>query len=219
MNKIEELVAEVRSRLGISRFLGRRAITELRHHLHDSVADQLSRGLTRSDAEDNAVRQMGTPEELVSSVIDTSRGLRMVAFMKKHLLVTVAILAAPGVLLLGLSFLTFNFPCRDVTYESMGEMDTYRICGTTALNSLKPLISEPGFYGGPSWAKWTIHILTSIGPLFASFLIIQSQLSLRRRHDGESTVEIAFALNRTYMVALATTLAIFLTVVAYKAAG
>ncbi len=219
MNRIDQLVTEVQARLGLSRFLGRRALTELRDHLHDSVADQLSRGLSQYDAEKNAAQQIGTPDELVRSVIDASRGLKMVAFLKGHLLATVAVLAAPGVLLLGLSFFTFNFPCRDLTYESMGEINTYRLCGARALEGLRPLISEPGFYGGPTWAKWSIHVLTVIGPLLASLLIIRSQLSLRRQQAPEETVELAFALDRTHMFALATTLSIFLTVVAYKAAG
>ena len=219
MNKIEHVVMEVRARLGLSRVLGRRAIAELRDHLHDSVADQLSRGLDPSEAEKNAVRQMGTPDEVVASVIDTSRGLRMVAFLKAHLLATVAVLAAPGVLLLGLSFLTFNFPCQDVAYQSMGETTTFRQCGVPALQTLRPLISEVGFYGGPAWVQWAIHILAITGPLFASLLIIRSQLSLRRRQAPEGTTEIAFALDRTHMVALAATLSIFVTVVAYKAAG
>lgn len=219
MNKIDQVLAEVQARLGLSRLFGRRALTELRDHLHDSVADQLSRGLDQSKAEENAVQQIGTPDELVRSVIDTSGGLKMITFLKRHLLATVALLAAPGVLLLGLSFLTFNFPCRDVAYESMGEMSAYRLCGTAALNSIRPLISEPGFYGGPAWVKWTIHVLTVVGPLFASLLIIRSQLSLRRRQAPKDTVEIALALDRTHMLALAATLSIFLIVVAYKAAG
>src|SRR5688500_18820879 len=99
MNKIDQLVSEVRARLGLSRVLGHRALTELRDHLHDPVADQIPRGLDRSHAEENAVQQIGTPEELVRSVIDSSRGLKMVTFLKRHLLATVAVLAAPGVLL------------------------------------------------------------------------------------------------------------------------
>ena len=219
MNRIDQLVTEVRARLGLSRFLGRRALTELRDHLHDSVAEQVSQGLDRSEAEENAVRQMGTPDELARSVIDTSGGLKMIAFLKRHLLATVAVLAAPGVLLLGVSFLTFNFPCRDVTYESMGEMTTFRHCGVPALETVRPLISEVGFYGGPAWVQWTIHILAVMGPLLASLLIIRSQLSIRRRQAPEGTAEIAFAVDRTHMLALAATLSIFLTVVVYKAAG
>ena len=219
MNKIEQVVAEVQTRLGLSRFLGRRAITELRDHLEDSVSDQLSRGLKPSEAEEYAVQQLGTPDELVRSVIDASRGLTMVAFLKKHLMATAAVLAAPGVLLLGFSFLTFNWPCRDVTFESMGEVNTYSLCGVRALENLRPLISDVGFYGGPAWLQWTIHILAVAGPLFASLLIVRSQLSLRRRQAPEETVEIAFTLDRTRLVALAMTFSVFLTVVAYKAAG
>ena len=219
MSPIERLLSQVPDRLGLSRFLGRRAITELRDHLHDSVADQLARGVDRSAAEANAVQQMGTPDELARSVIDTSKGLTMVAFLKRHLLATVAVLAAPGALLLGLSFLTFNFPCRDLTYESMGKLHTMKLCGVHALQDLRPLISEVGFYGGPAWAQWTIHILAVAGPLLASLVIIRSQLSLRREQTAEGTVEIAFAVDRTHMFALAATLSIFLTVVAYKAAG
>lgn len=218
MTRIDQLVAEVQARLGFFRFLGRRALTELRDHLNDSVADQLSRGVERSEAEENAIHLMGTPDELVRSVIDTSKGLRMIAFMKRHLLATVAVLAAPGVLLLGLSFLAFNFPCRDVTYGSGGGMTTYRVCGASALENLRPLISDVGFYGGPAWAQWAIHILAVLGPLVASLLIVRSQLSLRRQTPN-NTVEIAFSLDRTHMFALAATLSIFLTVVAYKAGG
>ena len=219
MNRIDRLLSEVRARLGLSRFLGRRAVTELRDHLHDSVDDQLARGLDRSEAEENAVKQIGTPDEVVRTVVDASRGLRMAAFLRRHLLATVAVLAAPGALLLGLSFLTFNFPCRDATYQSMGEMTTFRICGARALENLRPLISEVGFYGGPAWVQWTIHILAVAGPLLASLVIIRSQVSLRRRQATEQTLEISFALDRKRMFALVATLSIFLTVVAYKAAG
>jgi hypothetical protein len=218
MNKIDRAVGEVRARLGLSRFLGRRALAELRDHLEDSVTDQLSRGVARADAEETAVRQVGTSEELVRSVIDTSRGLRMIHLLKRHLLAAVAVLAAPGVLLLGLSFLTFNFPCRDVTYEYMGGIDTYRQCGIPALGALRPLISEVGFYGGPAWAQWTIHVLSVAGPFLASLLIIRSQLSVRRE-AADGTAEIAFALDRNHMLALGAALSIFVTVVAYKAAG
>ena len=219
MNKVEELVDQVQSRLGLLRILGRRALAELRDHLHDSVRDQLSQGVNQADAEENAVRRMGTPEELVTVVMDTSGGLKMAAFLKRHFLATVAVLAAPGVLLLVLSFLTFNFPCREVTYQAAGELSTFRLCGTAALDSIRPLISEPGFYGGPAWVKWSIHVFTVLGPFLASLLIIRSQVSLRRPQSPEETTEIVFALDRKQMVALVATLSIFLTVVAYKAAG
>jgi hypothetical protein len=219
MNKVERLLREVRTRLGLSRFLGRRALRELRDHLDDSVADQLSRGIGRDEAETDATLQIGTPDELMRSVIDTSRGLKMIAFVNRNLLATVAFLAAPGALLLGLSFLTFNFPCRDLTYGSAGDMTTYRVCGASALENVRPLISEVGFYGGPAWAQWTIHVLSVMGPLVASMLIVRSQLSLRRRTTPEETTEVAFALDRTHILALLATLSIFVTVVTYKAAG
>lgn len=219
MNKIDRLITDVQARLGLSRLLGRRALAELRDHLDDSVADQISRGVDQVDAEEIAVRQIGTPDELVTSVIDTSRGLRMVHLFKKHLLATAAALAAPGALLLGVSFLTFNFPCRDVTYEYMGEINTFRRCGVPALESIRPLVSDVGFYGGPAWVQWTIHILAVTGPLLASLLLIRSRLSLRRRQTAEGTAEIAFALDRKHMLALAATISTFLVVVAYKAAG
>lgn len=216
MNKIDQVLADVRTRLGLSHFLGRRALTELRDHLNDSVADQLTRGVERSKAEENAVQQIGTPDELVRSVIDMSGGLKMVAFLKRHFLATAAALAAPGVILLGLSFLTFNFPCRDITFEYMGEIHSYRDCGFA---TLRPLISEPGLYGGPMWAKWTIHIVSVAGPLLASLFLIRSRLSFRRRQTAEGTTEIAFVLDLKHMLALAATLSTFVVVVAYKAAG
>lgn len=219
MNKVDQLLREVKTRLGLSRFLGRRAVAELRDHLDDSVAHELSRGVDQVDAEKTAVQQLGSPDELVRSVIDSSVGLRMVHLFKKHLLATAAALAAPGVLLLGISFLTFNFPCRDMTYEYMGDINTYRQCGVPALQSIRPMVSEVGFYGGPAWAQWTIHILAIIGPLFASLLLIRSRLSLRRRQTPEGTAEIAFALDRKHMLALAATLSTFVVVVAYKLAG
>lgn len=219
MNKIDQLLIEVQARLGRSRFLGRRALAELRDHLDDSVAGQLARGIDQSRAEEHAAKQIGTPEELVTSVIDASRGLRMFHLLKRHLLAVVGVLAAPGVILLGLSFLTFNFPCRDLTYEHMGEIDTYRLCGVRAFQGLRPLISEVGFYGGPAWAKWMIHILAVTGPLFASLVLIRSRTSIRRRETAGGTAEIAFAVDRKHMLALAATLSIFVTVVAYKAAS
>ena len=219
MTKIDQVVAEVAARLGLKRFLGQRALIEIRDHLQDSVADLISRGIDRGEAEQKALEQIGTPDELVRSVVDTSRGLRMLEVARRHLLITVGVLAAPGVVLLGLSFLTFNFPCREMTYEYMGQLETQRLCGVPALESVRPLISEVGFYGGPAWAQWIIHILAVLGPLFASLLMIRSQLSVRRSEAPERTVEIAFALDRTHMFALAATLSIFLTVVAYKAAG
>lgn len=219
MTKIEQLLEEVRARLGPSRFLGRRALLEMRDHLDDSVADQLSQGVDRSEAEENAAQLLGTPDELVRSVIDANRGLTMIAFLRRHLLATVAVLAAPGVLLLGLSFLTFNFPCQNVTQEYLGETNTHRICGARALENLRPLVSDPGFYGGPAWAQWTIHLLAVIGPLLATVLIIRSQLSLRRRQTPGRTAEIAFALDRAHMLSLGATLSLLLAVVAYKAAG
>ena len=219
MNKVDQLLRDVKTRLGLSRFLGRRAVAELRHHLDDSVADQISRGADQGAAEEIAVRQLGSPDELVTSVIEASGGLRMIHLLKKHLLATAAALAAPGVLLLGISFLTFNFPCRDVTYEYIGAPETFRQCGVPALESIRPLISEVGFYGGPAWAQWTIHILAITGPFLASLLLIRSRLSLRRRQTAEGTTEIAFALDRKHMLALSATLATFVVVVAYKAAG
>lgn len=219
MSKIERLLADVRGRLGSSRFLGRRALTELRDHLHDSVAHGVARGLDESEAEDAAVRQIGTPDELVRSVTATSRGLQMIAFLKRHRTAVVATLAAPGVLLLGLSFLTFNFPCREVVYEYMGRTNVDTLCGTPSLETLRPLISEVGFYGGPAWVQWTIHVLAVMGPLAASLVILRSQVTLRRREAPERTIEIAFATDRAHAFALAATLSIFLTVVVYKAAG
>jgi hypothetical protein len=179
----------------------------------------MSRGLDESDAEENAVQQIGTPDELVRSVIETSGGLKMVAFLKRHFLAAMAVLAAPGLLLLGLSFLTFNFTCREVTFDPASGIHSFTYCGVPALGALRPVLSDVGLYGGPSWLKWSIHILAVAGPFFATLLIIRSQLSLRRRQAPEETVEIALALDRTHMLALAGTLSIFLTVVAYKAAG
>jgi hypothetical protein len=49
-------------------------------------------------------------------------------------------------------------------------------------------------------------------------LIIRSQLSVRRE-AADGTTEIAFALDRNHMLALGAALSIFVTVVAYKAAG
>lgn len=219
MNRVDEVIEDVRARLGLSRLFARRILAELRDHLQDSVAHQLSRGVDKHAAQNTAVQNMGSPDELVGLVIDTNWELRMIAFLKTHLLATAAVLAAPGVLLLGLSFFTFNFPCREMTYGSMGEISTFTLCGVPALQSVRPLISEAGFYGGPAWLQWTIHILAVAGPLSACLLLIRSQLSLRRRKETNGTAEIALTLDRKHVLALAATLSVLLTVVVYKAAG
>jgi hypothetical protein len=217
---VEELFAEIQGRLGFARFLGRRAIIELRGHLQDSVAEEMSRGLDEHAALELACHKIGTADELTQLVIDASWELKMIGFFKRHLLVTTGILAAPGVLLLGLSFLTFNFTCRETTHMYMGEVQTSRLCGVPALETVRPFISDVGFYGGPAWLQWSIHILSVIGPLLAVLFLLRSQLSYRRRATTEGTsAEIAFALDRKHILALAGALFIFLTVVAYKAAG
>ena len=219
MNKVEQLMSDLEGRLGLSRFLARRAIAELRDHLLDSVADQLSRGVDEPNAQEHAIRQIGIPGELVRTVIDMSGGLKMIHFLKKRLMVTAAVLAAPGAILLALSFLTFNFTCQEITYEYMGEVITSELCGVRALEGLRPLISDVGFYGGPAWIQWAIHVVAVVGPLFASLLLVRSMLSLRRTETTGGVAEIAFALDRKHLLALAGSLSIFVTVVAYKAAG
>jgi hypothetical protein len=153
-------------------------------------------------------------------VIETSWGLRMMRLFKMRLLMAAALLAAPGILLLGLSFLTFNFPCREATYRSMGEMQTVEVCGVPALQAVRPLIGDVGFYGGSPWLQWSIQILTVAGPLLAVLLILRSQLFFRKRETPQgTTAEVALSLDRVHMLALGTTMLVFLTVVAYKAAG
>jgi hypothetical protein len=220
LNRIEEVLAEVQVRLGVSRFLGHRALLELRDHLQDSVAKELTGGVDEVDAQETALRKVGTADQLAASVIETSWGLRMIRFFKTRLLMTAALLAAPGILLLGLSFLTFNFPCPEATYMSMGEMGTFQICGVPALETIRPFISEFGIYGGPAWLQWSIHILAVAGPLLAALVILRSQLSFRRRETPDGTdAQITLSLDRSHMVALAATFFIFLIVVVYKAAG
>jgi hypothetical protein len=172
------------------------------------------------EAQERAVQRVGTTAELTHWVIETSRGLRMMRVLKNRLLVTATLLAAPGILLLGLSFLTFNFPCREATYKSLGEMQSVQVCGVPALQAIRPLIGDVGFYGGSPGVQWTIQILTVAGPLLAVLLILRSQLSFRKGQTPHgASAEVAMSLDRVHMLALGGAMLVFLTVVAYRAAG
>jgi hypothetical protein len=65
-----------------------------------------------------------------------------------------------------------------------------------------------------------MQILTVAGPLLAVLLILRSQLSFRKRETPQGTrAEVAISLDRTHMLALGGAMLVFLTVVAYRAAG
>jgi hypothetical protein len=58
---------------------------ELRDHLNDSIAEDLARGIDKSEAQQRAAQKIGTADELTEWVIEASWGLKMIRFFRTRI--------------------------------------------------------------------------------------------------------------------------------------
>ena len=58
---------------------------ELRGHLNDSIAEDLARGIDKSEAQQRAAQKIGTADELTEWVIEASWGLKMIRFFRTRI--------------------------------------------------------------------------------------------------------------------------------------
>lgn len=213
---IEGFISQLRELLGWRRWVERRAVIEIRAHLEDAAEHHLRLGATQEEAELRSIEDLGGIDEARRFVVESNRGLTLESFLRDRALVVAGMLSLPAILLLGLSFLTFNFPCREIT--SGGQL--YEDCGMLSLQFLRGPLGGLGLFGMPPWWQWTQFVLTTLGPLAAGIVLLRTQVrtGLGRR-EGATTATVVIHSDRVLKLATVGAFALFIIVVAYKTAG
>lgn len=213
---IEGFLCELRRALGWRRWVERRALTELHHHLEDNAGAHAGQTSTREEAELRAIADLGGLAQARRFVVDSNRALFLEAALRDRVLLLAGVLSLPAVLLLGLSFLTFNFPCQQL--RQGGEV--YEVCGMRVLQSLRAPLGGLGLFGMPQWWQWTNFISTTLGPLAAAIVLLKSQIHVDLQADeGSTSATIVVRSDRVRKLATVSALALSVVVIAYKAAG
>jgi hypothetical protein len=213
---IDAYLAELTARLGWRRSAGARALIELRDHLECATQRFRAEGMTEKDAQLAALDALGPIDEVLRMVIETSGGSKMT---KDRVLLIATFLMLPGIVLLGLSFLVFNFPCSTVLVESGSGSFAWENCGVSFLQSLRPWLSDFGYYGSAPWYAVTQAAVTTLGPLIGAVLLFSAQTDFRLDRQDGATATIVFKPVAHRMVALMVSTIVFISVAAYKLAG
>lgn len=213
--RIDRYVAELSRRLGWRRLIERRALIEIRDHLESAARAHRGLGMSEVEAQEAAVEALGTVEQSVSAVVDSNGALRVLEMTKDRLVLIACALTLPGLILLGLSFVTFNFPCSQVEQEAA--LHVYQRCGVPSLQFLRPWLADVGLYGMATWYQLTQLAVTTLGPLAAAILLLRAQTHVRSEGPDRTVVIVQPVVQRVVVLALATT--VFLAVSAYKLAG
>jgi hypothetical protein len=78
---------------------GRRTLVEVEDHLHEAVAGGVAAGMTQDEAEAEAVRRFGSPEELVRGLMPANS----LSVALRRLVSSAALLGAVGLIAIGIS--------------------------------------------------------------------------------------------------------------------
>jgi hypothetical protein len=208
---IDDYLRMVDRHLRWRRFLERRALREVRDHLSDVSKSLQQQGCDPDEAQRLAIGRFGPPDGTAQSVIESNRGLAMRDWLSKRALWVAGVLVLPAIALLGLSFLTFNFPCRESVQPG------FQVCGLSFLQGLRPILVGPESNLLLLTLKFSLTILA---PLLATVIVVgtSARFDLHRGEEG-SVATVAIQLKRTHVVVAVASLIVFAVVLVYQLAS
>jgi hypothetical protein len=208
---IENYVKSVDRHLRWRRFFEPRGLREIHDHLRDVSASLQREGCDPDEAQRLAIVRFGPPDRTAQSVIESNRGLAMMDWLSKRTLRVAGTLLVPAIALLGLSFLTFNFPCNESVQPG------FRVCGVSFLQGLRPILVGPESNLPLLVLKFALTILA---PLLAAVILLgtSSRFDLRRGEEG-AVATLAFQLSRGRVLASLASLTVFAVVLVYQLAS
>lgn len=208
---IDDYLTAVERRLRWRRRFERRGLREVRDHLSDVSGSLQRQGCDPHEAQRQAILRFGPADITAQAVVESNRGLAMMDWLSRRSLWVAGILLLPAIALLGLSFLTFNFPCRESVQPG------FQVCGLSFIQGLRPLLVGPESNLLLMTLKFSLTILA---PLLAAVIVIgaSTRFDLHRGEEG-AVATVAFRLNRARVVASGASLIVFMVVLAYQLAS
>lgn len=207
---VDDYMDSVNRALGWRVLFERRALREVRDHLEDLA---LSTRKTDRDSDSRqrlATHLFGSVEHTVEIIVESNRGLAMMKWLSARSSWVASVLLLPAVALLGLSFLTFNVPCRP------GPQAGFDVCGLSFLQGLRPVLTGPE----SNLLLMTLKFaLTVIAPMAAVLIFLVTQARWNVNRETEVSVAVVLRVDRSRVLGALGSLVVLILVVGYQLAG